>query len=151
MPQKHYKKNQGPTILEVIIIGIAKALWFLVSLPFRKKRKRGKLSAEDRSEIILRRQEIEAMLQSDNEFELRHAVMEADKLVDHVLKIKGYSGDTFADRLRNAQSHIDRATYQSIWEGHKVRNQLAHEHNIKISPDDLKRAVNCLLKYIKNA
>lgn len=146
---KHYKKNQGPTILETIVVGIFKALWFLISLPFKKKAERRGISANDRAVILSKRQEIENWLQKGSEIELRHAVMEADKLVDHLLKSYGYSGETFADRLRSAEKSLDRDTYQSLWAGHKVRNQLAHEHNAYISTEELKRAVNNLLKYIR--
>lgn len=147
---KKYKKNQGPTILEVIVVGIFKGLWFLVSLPFKKRGKKRGMSAADQAEIIAKRGEIEKLFSSDNEYELRHALMEADKLADHILKLKGYSGETFADRLRNAQQYIDHGTYQSMWEGHKIRNTLAHEHDAKISTAELKQAINNLLKYTRN-
>lgn len=149
MSQKRYKKNQGPTILEAIVVSTFKALWFLVSLPFKKRGKRRGMSTQDRSEIISKKQEIERLLSSENEYELRHAVMEADKLVDHVLKLKGYNGDTFAERLRSAEEDIDRNIYQSIWEGHKVRNTLAHEHDARIHRAELKSAANNLLRYVR--
>ena len=145
---KHYKKNQGPTLLETIFVGIFKGLWFLVSLPFKKKGKRRGLSSRDQAEINAKKQEIKKLVLGDNEYELKHAVMEADKLVDHVLKLKGYNGETFADRLRNAEKYIDHNTYQAIWAGHKTRNTLAHEHDAKISSDEIKTAVSNLLKYI---
>ena len=144
---KHYKKNQGPTLLETIFVGIFKGLWFLISLPFRKGRKKGGLSSRDQAEINTKKQEIRKLVSGDNEYELKHAVMEADKLVDHVLKLKGYNGETFADRLRNAQQFIDHNTYQAIWTGHKTRNALAHEHDAKLSKEELKSAINNLLKY----
>ena len=146
---KNYKKNQGPTLLEAIFVGIFKGLWFLISLPFKKRGKRGGLSAQNQAEISAKRQEIESLLSSDNEYELRHAVMEADKLIDHVLKLKGFGGETFADRLRNAEEYIDHNTYQSIWEGHKVRNTLAHEHDASISKEELRGSANKLLKYLR--
>lgn len=150
MSQKHYKKNQGPTILEVLVVGTFKALWFLISLPFKKSLRKKGMSSSDRISIVAKKQEIEELLSSENEYELRHAVMEADKLVDHILKLKGYKGETFAERLRSAEDYIDRNTYQSIWEGHKVRNTLAHEQDAKIQQTDLKAAVINLLKYARN-
>ena len=148
MSKRNYK-NQGPTLLEVIFMGIFRGLWFLLSLPFKKRGKKRGISGADLAEITARRQEIESLLRSGNEYELRHAVMEADKLVDHVLKLKGYSGETFADRLRSAEQYIDHNIYQSIWEGHKVRNALAHEHDARVSKEELKEATNRLLKFLK--
>jgi len=145
---QHYKKNQGPTLLETIFVGIFKGLWFLISLPFRKRGKKSGLSSRDQAEINSKRQEIEKLVSGDNEYELKHAVMEADKLVDHVLKLKGYTGETFADRLRNAEKYIDHNTYQNIWAGHKTRNTLAHEHDANISKEELRGSVSKLLKYL---
>lgn len=146
---KNYHKNQGPTLLETIFVGIFKGVWFIVSLPFRKSRKKRGLSSQDQAEINSKKREIEKLVSGDNKYELKHAVMEADKLVDHVLKLKGYSGETFADRLRYAEKYIDHNTYQTIWAGHKVRNTLAHEHDAEISTVELKQAADKLLRYLK--
>ena len=145
---KHYKKNNQPTVLETVVLAIGKGLWWLVSLPFRKKgRKRG-LNLQDQKYIIAKRQEIENLLSSQNIIELKHAVMEADKLVDFVLKKKGYSGETFADRLRSAQQYIDHTTYQNLWDGHKIRNQIAHDES-NINRNILISATKRLLSYMR--
>lgn len=86
------------------------------------------------------------MLESDNIYELKHAVIEADKLVDFCLKAKGYAGETFADRLRSAEKYMDKNSYQAIWYGHKVRNQIAHEDG-KIDRDSLVQATKMLMEY----
>lgn len=144
----HNKKNQ-PTFLEILVVGIFKSLWWLVTLPFKKrtKRKRG-ISNEDKQYIRGKRIEIESLLNSQNVIELKHAVMEADKLVDHTLKLKGYSGESFADRLRSAEKFMDRNTYESLWYAHKIRNQIAHD-NGEIGRQSLVSAANKLLNYIK--
>ena len=139
---KYYKKNQ-PTVLESLIVGIGRGIWFLVSLPFRKRKKAG-LSSEDRNYIIKKRYEVKVMLKSDNNYELRHAVIEADKLVDFILRKKGYGGKTFADRLRNAEGNINHNLYQNIWHGHKIRNQIAHDDS-DINKEILIRSAKILL------
>jgi hypothetical protein len=143
------KRKQENDILQTIVIGIFKALWFLVSFPFKRRGKKRGISGHDQAEIIAKKEEIEKLLSSDNEYELRHALFEADKLVDYILKLKGYGGETFADRLRNAESYIDHNIYQLIWEGHKVRNTLAHEHDARITKAELKQAVYDLMKYTR--
>jgi hypothetical protein len=152
MAQKNYKKNQGPTVLETIVVVIFKALWFLVKLPFafRRRRARQGISSGDKTEIRTKRMEIENWARSSNGIELQHAIVEADKLVDHVFILNGYSGETFADRLRSAEDRIDRNVYEGIWQGHKVRNQIAHEHNSNISERELKYSVEKLLAYLRN-
>jgi hypothetical protein len=148
-PNSKYQKNQK-TILEIVIVGIFKALWWLVKLPFEKKKKSGGLSTQDKLGVIGQRQAIEKMLQSTSEIELKHAVIEADKLVDHVLKAYGADGDTFADRLRSSEKNMNPRMYHDIWEGHKVRNQIAHEQNLTISNEELKIATEKLLQFIRS-
>lgn len=69
-------------------------------------------------------EEIEAM-------EPKMAVIEADKVVDVVLKRAGVPGETMAERLRKVQKQIQRPIYSGMWEAHKMRNRLVHEvgHN----------------------
>lgn len=142
---KKHKPNQ-PTVLESIFSGIGRGLWWLVSLPFKKRGRKAGLSVEDRNYIIRKRQEVESLLNSSSIIELKHAVLEADKLVDFVLKKKGYSGETFADRLRSAEPFINHNIYQDIWNGHKIRNQIAHDDG-QIDKNILISAAKKLLSY----
>jgi len=146
---KNYK-NQ-PTVLEQIALAILKGLWFLITLPFKKtrfglKRKRD-LSLEDKNYIVSKRLEIEKMLKSDNSAELKHALFEADKLVDYKLKSEGYLADTFADKLRQKEGSLNRALYNEIWSGHKTRNIIAHEHEANVSDQEIISATKKLLRY----
>lgn len=144
--KKYKKKNQQTDILQIIVIGVFKILWWLIKLPFGKTKKQ-KISGQDISYIRSKRQEIEGLMNSNSEIELKHAVMEADKLVDYVLKTHSYPGDTFADRLRSAEKYLDNDVYQSLWEGHKTRNRIAHEHELRITNQELCKAVKDLLVY----
>ncbi|MCX6808089.1 MAG: hypothetical protein NTW50_00280 [Candidatus Berkelbacteria bacterium] len=149
---KNYSKNQQQDIISTIFLGIFKLLWWLISLPFRGirwGRAKSGLSVADRNFIARKRLEIEQFVDSQSVIEQKHAVMEADKLVDYVLKAKGYRGETFADRLRNAESYINQNLYQEIWQGHKIRNQIAHETENQISQNELRGATEKLLKYIR--
>ena len=146
MSSKHYK-NQ-PTALETIVVGIFKGLWWLVKLPFGGLKKKYRISGVDKQAIITKRSEIEQLVSSDNVIELKHAVMEADKLVDKVLRLKGYGEGTFADRLKKAEQYTDRRVYQDLWDGHKVRNRIAHDES-HISENALRGAVKKLLSYVR--
>lgn len=144
---KNYKKSQ-PDIITTIVVGLFKVIWFLVALPFRGLKKSRKISTDDRVYIINKRNEIEKLLQSESPIELKHAVMEADKLVDYKLKLLKYSGDSFADRLRDAEKTISKEVYNSLWQGHKVRNQIAHEAELRIENRELREATKKLLNYL---
>ncbi len=146
MSRKHYK-NQ-PTVLETAVLGIFKGIWWLIKLPFGGLKKKASFSPAHKQEINKKRLEIEKIASSDNIIELKHAVIEADKLVDKILKLKGYGGQTFADRLRSAEEYVDQKTYQDLWDGHKVRNQIAHSED-SFNQQDLKIAIKKLLNYSK--
>ena len=153
MSYMSYKpKNQQPDILQTLVLGIFKLLWWLIKLPFtgfKINRQKSGPTLQEKNYIAGKRQEIEKLLYSHSTIELKHAVMESDKLVDYIMKAKGCPGETFADRLRSCQGRLDRNLYDQIWQGHKVRNQIAHESETAISPDDLQRAARLLLNFTK--
>lgn len=81
------------------------------------------------------------MVESDSESDWRLAIIEADSMMDEVLKDRGYSGDTLGDRLKNARSdafmNIDNA-----WEAHNLRNKIAHEGlSVPLSQIETRRAI----------
>lgn len=138
-------KNQE-TMLGAIVLAIFRGVWWLIKLPFKGLKKQSKLSVADQQYLINKRQEISLLLNSDNQLELRHAVMEADKLADWILKKKNYAGVTFADRLRSAEKDMPKSVYNNIWQGHKIRNLIAHEDG-KISDESLRQAASNILSY----
>lgn len=141
---QHYKQKNQRTALEIVLLGIFKGLWWLITLPFKKNRQTR--SNVDRTYVLNKRHEIEMLSASESHIELKHAVLEADKLVDYMLQSNGYGGESFADRLRSAQPYIEQQTYEFLWQGHKVRNQIAHD-DTRFSNEELKGAVKKLLKY----
>jgi hypothetical protein len=144
----YYKKKSQSTLLEKAALGIGRGFWWLVTLPFSKRKRTSGLNNIDRNYIMKKRSEIEAMLKSENIHETKQAVMEADKLVDFVFRKYGYAGESFADRLRSAESSVDGETYEKLWQGHKIRNALAHD-SIDIGEQEMVSAARKLLSYIK--
>lgn len=59
---------------------------------------------------------------------LQLAVFEADKLLDHALKHRGFSGQTMGERLKSANRAF--MNTDAVWRAHKLRNRLAHEQNV---------------------
>ena len=142
-------KNRQPDLLQTIVIGFFKLLWWLIALPFKGFSQKKGLNNKERGYVLRKKTEIENLTKSENPIELSHAVMEADKLVDFKLKALGARGETFADRLRNMEEQISPSAYDRIWQGHKLRNQLAHEHEVKISNIEYREASRKLLDYLK--
>lgn len=78
---------------------------------------------------------------------LQLAVFEADKLLDHALKNRGFGGDTMGERLKSANRAF--MNTNAVWDAHKLRNRLAHEQNVQLNGivvDKALRAFRAALK-----
>ncbi|MEI7512257.1 MAG: hypothetical protein WCK01_02235 [Candidatus Uhrbacteria bacterium] len=67
------------------------------------------------------------------------SVIEADKLLDGVLRSMVIPGETLGERLKSAAY-----TYKDIhkvWPAHKLRNQLVHDSTFEITISQAKRAL----------
>ncbi|MFZ2831808.1 MAG: hypothetical protein WAZ40_01505 [Minisyncoccia bacterium] len=62
---------------------------------------------------------------SESPAEWKIAILEADNMLDEVLEDMGYTGDTLAEKLKG-MSKTKIASYQDMWDGHVLRNQIAH-------------------------
>lgn len=82
---------------------------------------------------------VETMMADDHESAWAKAVMEADKILDYTMKLRRASGNNLGDRLKNSRHMF--TNVQPVWEAHKLRNQLAHEVNMKLSRGEAERAV----------
>lgn len=76
-------------------------------------------------------QEIKEHLNSTNTAEWKFAIVEADKLVDEVLKQAGYEGETMGERLLMVKQG-DVPNINGLWTAHKLRNQLVHQVDFEL-------------------
>lgn len=66
-----------------------------------------------------------------------HAVFEADKLLDFVLKKRGYTGP-MGDKLKKAKF----TRPDDVWKAHKLRNRIAHETGFQVTEQEARRALS---------
>lgn len=83
--------------------------------------------------------QIEAALKKDEVSSYHLAVLNADKLLDQALRERGIKGDTMGERMKAAKATWKNAN--SVWASHKLRNQIAHESDVRVSHDDARRAL----------
>lgn len=143
---KNSKKNQDP--LEVrIVIGLLKAIWWVIALPFRglggakTSTPKRQAKALDTQEIARRWGDIQTSIGLGGTTHFGSAVVAADKLLDYVLRQKGYPGDTMGERLKAAKDDIAPAIYHNTWQAHKLRNQLVHEVDHQVMSYEAKDAI----------
>lgn len=67
------------------------------------------------------------------------AVIEADKLVDGVLRSMIIPGETMGERLKSASYKYK--DISKVWGAHKLRNQLVHDSTFELGVPQAKRAL----------
>lgn len=152
MATHHYGQYKNPPSrkpksdpLEVkIALGFLRGLKWLVLLPFGlnksgPKSRRG--SAVDSQEVSRRWNDIQTSIGLGGTTHFGSAVVAADKLLDYVLRQKGYGGETMGERLRSAQDDLTPSTYSQVWQAHKLRNQLVHEIEGEVLSFQAKEAI----------
>lgn len=92
--------------------------------------------------------EIENSLNRDTPSSYHMAVLSADKLLDQAMRDCRVKGETMGDRLKSANSRWKNAN--SVWSAHKIRNQLAHETDVKISYDTAMQALSAFKQALKD-
>lgn len=109
------------TIIIFIIVGLAVLVAFLVFLKAQKR----KLSAQNQNLI---KREWNKIL-NESKINPNLAILEADKLLDHVLKFLGYRG-SLGEKLKKSGSLF--SNLDDVWKVHKMRNKIAHEIGVKV-------------------
>ena len=112
---------------------------FWLKMAIRKFRRRSDLHGLDRKGIRKKWGEIEEMLKQNNETGLKLAVIEADKLFDHVLKFMGFGGSSLGERLKLACYKFEKL--RSVWWPHKIRNRIVHEADYRLDCRTAKKAI----------
>lgn len=82
---------------------------------------------------------------------VKNAIMEADKLLDFALERNLVQGDTLGEKLGKAQNvFTHKENLEKAWNGHKVRNSLAHDINFRADTKRLREAFSELSAGIKD-
>lgn len=76
--------------------------------------------------VNMRWQTILGHFNSTNPNDWRAAIIDADAMLDEVITSLGYTGEGLGAKLTSIRLN-DFPTLQSAWEGHKMRNIIAHE------------------------
>ena len=82
----------------------------------------------------------------DSEWKL--AIVEADKLVDEVLKERGFPGETMGERLM-LMAPNQLASLQDLWDAHKLRNLLVHEMNYQMKHEQALAATRAFERVLR--
>lgn len=85
---------------------------------------------------------------SDNEANWKLAIIEADKILDELVKKMGYDGEDLGSRLR-AVEPSDFLSLEDAWEAHRIRNKIAHEAGFTLTKREAKRVLGLFEKVFR--
>lgn len=124
---------------DVIIISLIIGALVFLGLIFRTQSKRNKIQPKDQRKFKHHWNNTVKELTSNP----KQAVLEADKLLDEALKLKGFNG-SLGEKMKQAGALF--SDQNGIWSAHKLRNRIAHELNMNINE---KEASNALFQFKK--
>lgn len=113
------------------IIGIAYSYGKLVKLNQEEEKTYGPPAEEEAKadDVVSNKNErwehAVAHLNSANASDWRLAIIEADVMLDEMLRAQGYQGESIGEMLKGVEKS-DMLTLDAAWEAHKVRNLIAH-------------------------
>lgn len=135
----------------IVSIGLLGGIIFLVIKLQLVNSKVEKLIDVIGAEALTKRRSVRAWRQIQKRLELggeansKLALIEADKILDELLKIAGYKGETMADRLKKITA-AQLSNIEAIWQAHKIRNRLVHEPDYHLSDAEARIAINIYKK-----
>lgn len=144
-----------------IISGVISSLLFiiLVILAFRLRRiiqgsvqdltKSASAPVLPKKEINKNWQAVLDKLDKGDESSCKMAVVEADKILDDILKRIGYQGGDMGERLKQL-TPAQLANLNDIWEAHKIRNRIVHESGFRLSQEQAQKAIKAYERGLKD-
>lgn len=107
------------------------------------------VEAEDIPATHMRWNRIMEHAQSADEHKWRLAILECDIMLNELLDLQGYKGETIAEKLKQV-SRSNFNTVDDAWDAHKVRNRVAHEGvEFHIDEREKNRVINLYQRVFK--
>jgi len=91
---------------------------------------------------------IEQQLKRDEITSYSMCVLNADTLLDQAMKDRGIQGTTMGERMKQLQKTWSNAN--NVWTAHKLRNQIAHEPEVRLDYDGTRRALAAFKQALKD-
>lgn len=105
------------------------------------------LSPDDESDVEMvelkneRWEKILAYTHSNNLSDWRQAIIEADVMLEELLRTLGYVGDSVGEMLKSVDKN-EFNTIEDAWQAHKVRNRVAHSGgDFKLNSHETKNTI----------
>ena len=83
---------------------------------------------------------ITARLETGLESEHKLAVIEADSILNDILKRMGFGGEILGERLEKLTA-ATLPNLEQIWEAHKIRNNIVHDPDYRLTLDEARKVL----------
>lgn len=77
------------------------------------------------------------------------AIIDADKLVDDTLRMLGFTGEHVAERLERLGKSQKMKTLNSLWQAHRIRNNLVHATGFQIASRQAREVLSAYEDFFK--
>ncbi|MBI2448129.1 hypothetical protein HYV44_01015 [Candidatus Microgenomates bacterium] len=112
---------------------------------------RGGLSVQERIYVREKWAEIETLMKVGRPSAFKTAVLDADKLLDHVLKSLNYRGQTMGERMKMIpRDDFDRDFFNDMWQAHKLRNEMVHNMDYNVMDFEARTAIKKFEKTLQD-
>src|SRR3989344_2840448 len=143
-------------VLSVILFALtAVVIWKIRKLwpgprPFERMSENLRAAPVVQSQSSKQWEKIKARLEQPSEAEWKIAVIEADKLVDDLLRRMGYLGTSMGERLKTITS-AQLISIEALWAAHKMRNLIVHDPDARMLYRDAREAIANYEAFLKEA
>lgn len=150
----------GAVLFVIKLVAIAIAVFFFLGIVYilfqtnSLVKKAGEIkefftrSSIEKGRIIRGWKIVTERLKKGTEADYKLAVIEADKIFDSLLEAIGYKGGTMAEKLKKLNKS-QLPMLDNIWRAHKIRNELVHNPDFKISSVEAQEAIEIYKKALE--
>mgnify|MGYP001499145083 CR=1 FL=1 len=88
-------------------------------------------------------------LEGATESDYKLAILEADSMLDDVLKKLGYRGESLGDRLKLATNNVI-SNIDDVWKAHNIRSSIVRDPNYQLTLEETKKTLAVYEKAFKS-
>jgi len=92
---------------------------------------------------------IRQRLESANEAEYKMAIIEADDIINELVRGLGYKGENFGERLSNIPD-AQIANIEGMKQAHELRNRIIHDENLTLSREESDNALSHYEEFLRS-
>mgnify|MGYP001590679453 CR=1 FL=1 len=112
---------------------------------------RGGLTVSERNYVREKWAEIETLMRVGRPSAFKTAILDADKLLDYVLKSLHYRGQTMGERMKSiSRERFERDFFDAMWQAHKLRNEMVHNMDYNVMDFEARTAIKKFEKTLQD-